>query len=75
MKNFVTTTTFVITNLIKLSGLVLGVRTGLTTGDTPTMLLAAFMMAGAQVSETLILGIFERFLGSPKPTPVPEDSS
>lgn len=75
MKDVTQAITLVVTNLIKLSGLVVGVRTGLTTGDTPTMLLAAFMMAGAQVSETLILGIFERFLGSPKSPPAPEDTS
>lgn len=57
----------VVTNLTKLAGLVLGVFTGFTSQHVPTMVLAGFMMAGAQVSESAMLAAIDRFFGGPPP--------
>lgn len=54
-----------VTNLTKLAGLALGVHEGF--GDTPdvrVMAFAAFAMAGAQVSEGVLLALVDRFLGA-----------
>lgn len=58
--------TYAITNATKIAGLYIGVKAA--TGPDPsqeaiTMALAAFMMAGAQVSETAIMKVIERFFG------------
>jgi hypothetical protein len=52
-----------LTNLTKLAGLVVAVNEAvLRTELRPSVIaLAAFMMAGAQVSETLLLSVIERF--------------
>lgn len=63
-----TRSALVVTNLTKLAGLALGVFTGFTSQDVPTMALAGFMMAGAQVSESVMLTAIDRFFGgSSKP--------
>lgn len=53
--------TLVVTNIIKLGGLVLAMREGLQTEVRPVVLgVAAFMMAGAQGVENFLLRFFER---------------
>jgi hypothetical protein len=57
--------TLVVTNLIKLAGLFIGVRAGLMpTPSAVVLAFSAFMMAGAQLSETTILAMIERFFGT-----------
>lgn len=51
------------TNLTKLAGLVIGLHEALTTKDPTVMAFAAFMMAGAKVSETVLLTFIDRFFG------------
>lgn len=63
MKRGPTRSTLVVTNVIKLGGFALGMKTGFTTQDTPTLVLAAFMMAGAQGAESVALAFIERFFG------------
>ena len=60
--------TLVITNLTKVGGLVIGVHAGLQAHPDPRVLaFAAFLCMGAQVSETVLLRLIERFFGlSPK---------
>jgi len=58
-------TTLVVTNLTKVVGLVIAFNEALLRTDQRPLILAvaAFMMAGAQLSETVVLGIIDRFLG------------
>lgn len=66
--------TLIITNSVKVLGLLIAVREVLRPQrDEAVLALAAFMMSGAQLSEELFLGIIERFLGSSQPTE-PRDS-
>ena len=55
-----------VTNLTKLAGIVVAFNEAvLRTELRPSvMALAAFMMAGAQVSETLLVSAIERFFGT-----------
>lgn len=56
--------TLVVTNVVKLTGLYVGVKAGThTPADPVTLGFAAFLIAGGQVSETLVIGIIERFFG------------
>jgi hypothetical protein len=58
--------TLVVTNLTKVAGLVLGTRQGFEAHpDARVIALAAFMLAGAQVSENVMIALIERFLGAP----------
>lgn len=57
--------TLLITNLCKLTGLAIAIREVLRPDrDAAVLALSAFMMSGAQLSEELLLGMIERFLGS-----------
>lgn len=58
--------TLALTNLTKLAGLVVAFNEAvLRTELRPSVIaLAAFMMAGAQVSETLLVSAIERFFGT-----------
>lgn len=56
-------TTLIVTNLTKLGGLVLGLHEALTAKDPAVMAFAAFLCAGARVSENVILGFLDRFFG------------
>lgn len=58
--------TLVLANLTKLAGLVVAVHEAFTARSPVVMAVAAFMMAGAQISETLVLGVIERFFGRPQ---------
>lgn len=57
--------TLALTNLTKLAGLIVAVNEALLRSELrPSVLaLAAFMMAGAQVSEGLLLSLLDHFLG------------
>jgi hypothetical protein len=57
--------TLLVTNATKLTGLVLAINEAvIRTELRPSVLaVAAFMMAGAQVSEGVILAMIDRFLG------------
>lgn len=60
--------TVVVTNLTKLGGFVLGMHEGFSSTPDPRVIaLAAFMLAGAQVSETLLLALIDRIFGRPPP--------
>lgn len=53
-----------VTNITKVAGLYVGVKAAThTPADAVTLAFAAFMMAGAQVSETVVIGLIERFFG------------
>jgi hypothetical protein len=57
--------TLVLTNVTKLAGVVIALNEALIRADQRPMVLAlaGFMMAGAQLSETLILAFLERLFG------------
>lgn len=57
--------TLAVTNVIKLAGLYIGVReiTVNQSTDAAVLALSAFMMAGAQLSETAVLGLADRMFG------------
>lgn len=55
--------TLILTHLTKIAGLVIAVHEAFTTKDAVVMAVAALMIAGGQLSETLILGMIDRFLG------------
>lgn len=56
--------TLVVTNITKLAGVVVGVHAGFQpVPDVRVMALAVFMMAGAHVSERVLLTAIQRFLG------------
>lgn len=56
--------TLVVTNIIKLAGVYVAVRTAIVTPNNALGYAAAgFMMAGAQFSETFILDFIDRLLG------------
>lgn len=53
--------TLVVTNLIKVGGLILAMKEGLGPEVRPgTLAVAAFMMAGAQGFENLLMRLFDR---------------
>jgi len=52
-----------ITNITKVAGVAVAVHEAFTTKDAVVMAVAALMVAGGQFSETLILGLIDRFLG------------
>jgi hypothetical protein len=63
----------VITNATKVAGVAVGVHAGFADSpDSRVIALAAFMMAGAHVSEAMILAVIDQFLGR---EPEPPDSS
>jgi hypothetical protein len=54
----------IVTNLIKLAGIALGIHEGFRTVPDPRLIaLAAFMLAGAQVSRAAIMELVSRFFG------------
>jgi len=56
--------TLIITNVVKVAGLYVGVRTAMhTPADPVTLAFAAFLIAGGQVSENVVMGIIDRFFG------------
>lgn len=55
--------TLLLTTGLKIAGGVIAVNEAFTTKDAVVIVLAAFMMAGAQVSESLVLSVIDRFLG------------
>lgn len=66
--------TLVFTNTVKIVGLWIAVREVLRPDrDAYVLALAAFMMQGAQLSEELLLGVIDRFLGSSTPEPEPAE--
>lgn len=77
LKAFVKIVPYVPTYLIKLGGLVLGIDVVLIRGNTQPLLvlLAAFMMSGAQLSQGTVAAFFERVFGPPihhqQPPPPP----
>lgn len=60
-----------VTNLIKLAGLVIALEEifGRARPDTISMAVAAFMMAGAQLSEDVILNLVSKMFTAPSPEP------
>lgn len=58
--------TLALTNLTKLAGLVIAINEALVRSEVrPTALaVAAFMMAGAQLSESALLAALDRLLGT-----------
>lgn len=65
----------IVTNCIKVAGLYVGVRAAVApTPNAVVLAFAAFMMAGAQMSETTAMAFVERFFtGSVKPKEAPND--
>jgi hypothetical protein len=65
--------TLLFTNVVKIVGLIFAIEQLLKDQPTPaTLAFAAFMIAGGQVSEGLILTLLDRLLGAnekPKPPP------
>jgi hypothetical protein len=54
----------IVANLIRLGGLTLGINAGLRAAPDPRVIaLAAFMLAGAQVSRATIMELVSRFFG------------
>lgn len=62
-------TTLLVTNLIKLAGVVVAVNEAFTTRDAVVLATAAFMMAGAQASENVLLAVLDRILRAPPVDP------
>jgi hypothetical protein len=59
--------TLLITNITKLAGLYVGVHAAVaSTPNAVVLAFSAFMMAGAQLSETTILAVIDRFFGRSK---------
>ena len=54
------------TNLIKLAGLILGIREVLTTRNTGVMVFCGIMMSGAQGLEQVAITFIDRFFGGGK---------
>ena len=66
--------TILLTGAIKAAGLVSGTYHLLFAPQTVPLLVSAFMMAGAQFSEGLILHVLDRiFVTQPPPAPVGKD--
>jgi hypothetical protein len=66
LETFSRTVTLIVTNLIKLGGLVVGVHEIFVHSASPNAIVLAYsalMMAGGQASETAVLGFIERFFG------------
>jgi transketolase N-terminal domain/subunit len=60
-------TTLVTTNAIKLGGLYVGIKAGTRVpAELAVMGWSAFAMAGAQISETLVLAALDKFFGGKK---------
>ena len=61
--------TLILTNTIKLGGLVIAINEAIIrTQLRPAALAeAAFMMAGAQISESVVLNLIDHFMGKPPP--------
>lgn len=57
--------TLAVTNAMKLAGVYVGLRAALQpTPNAVVLAFAGFMMAGAQVSESAVLGVIDRMFGS-----------
>lgn len=54
-----------VTNVIKVSGLVIAIHEAFTNRDPVVLGLAAFMLAGAQISEELVIAFINSFFGKP----------
>lgn len=66
LESFTRIVTLIVTNVTKLVGLYVGVKAATHTPvEAVTMGWSAFAMAGAQLSETTILLLIDRFLGTP----------
>lgn len=65
--------TLLITNAIKLSGLIISLYEIFSQEHPPTLvlILAAFMMAGAQFSEERLLALASHLFGTEEPAPPP----
>jgi hypothetical protein len=55
--------TLLLTHLTKVAGLIVAVHEAFTTKDPVVLAVAALMIAGGQFSETMVLGLIDRFLG------------
>lgn len=67
LESFTRFVTLVVTNVIKLAGLYVGVHGAVQpTPNAVVLAYSAFMMAGAQLSETTIMAVIDRFFGKPK---------
>lgn len=55
--------TLFLTNAIKVAGVVLALKSGFADQRPVTLAVAAFMMAGAQLSENVLLHLIDRFFG------------
>lgn len=64
-------TTLIVTNVIKLAGLVVAINELVLRSDLRPLSagIAVFMMAGAQVSESVLLAAIDRFLGKDSAPP------
>lgn len=57
--------TVVITNATKIAGLYVGIKAA-PSGNAVVLAFAAFMIAGGQMSEGVMLGVIERFFSVPQ---------
>lgn len=56
--------TLVVTNLTKVAGVAVGIHQGFAdTPDPRVIALAAFMVAGGQVGENVVIAVIDRFFG------------
>lgn len=56
--------TLLVTNVTKLAGLAVGLHQGFAaTPDPRVIALAAFMVAGGQIGENVLIAVIERFFG------------
>lgn len=64
-----------LTNATKAAGLVIAVRQGLFVAhrDAVTMGVAVVMMAGAQATENVLIGLISALFGLPTPKPTPAE--
>lgn len=58
--------TLLVTNAIKITGVWIGLKAATAARpDAVVLAYSAFMMAGAQLSENVVLGVVDRVLGKP----------
>ena len=59
--------TLIVTNVTKVAGVAIGLHAGFAhMPDGRVLALAAFMVAGGQLSETLVLAAIDHLFGKPK---------
>lgn len=64
LENLSRVTALAVTNVTKVAGLYVGVKAAAhTPADPVTLAFAAFLIAGAQVSETAVMNFIEHFFG------------